>query len=183
MPRHIAIALVIALAAPGAIQAQEHILESAERLATETTLQGGPEFRRSPIRTTIGIAMAAAGVAMMLIEPSQPTEVARDTLTREAGQQLASDTFLDSIFNLAVENGNIGYCALRQTCAAYAAGTKDGGTVGAGMAFAIATDEPAPSTRTRSARRMPGSGTAALHWRSPVQPWPRCGPACRSCAM
>ena len=140
MPRHIAIALVIALAAPGAVQAQEHILESAERLATETTLQGGPEFRRSPIRTTIGIAMAAAGVAMMLIEPSQPTEVARDTLTREAGQQLASDTFLDSIFDLAVENGNIGHCALRPTCAAYAAGTKDGGTVGAGMAFAIATD-------------------------------------------
>ena len=100
MPRHVVFVLVVALAAPVAVQAQERILESAERLAAETTLQGGPEFRRSPLRTTIGIAMAAAGVAMMLIEPSQPTQpapVADTTLITDVQDLIQTQAFLEGV--------------------------------------------------------------------------------------
>ena len=79
MPRHVAIVLAMVLTVPALAGAEERILESAERLARETALQAAPEFRRSPTRTTIGIAMAAAGVAMMLIEPKQPTQPVQPT--------------------------------------------------------------------------------------------------------
>ena len=67
MTRHVAFVLVVALAAPGAIQAQERILESAERLAAETTLQGGEGNRRSMARTWAGVGLAAGGVVVAFL--------------------------------------------------------------------------------------------------------------------
>ena len=51
------------------------IRASAERLASETALeQGDVGMRRSGARVGLGIALAAAGVAMLIIDPQQPTQ-------------------------------------------------------------------------------------------------------------
>ena len=67
------------------------IRASAERLASETELeQADVGRRRSGARVGLGVALAAAGVAMLLIDPQQPTQptqpgtVSSDALTRES---------------------------------------------------------------------------------------------------
>ena len=100
MPRIVALILVLLLISPGLAGAQERILESAERLAAETTLQTPPEFRRSPGRTAVGIAMAAAGAVMMLIDPEQPTQpttISNEMLVDDSVAGLANLTALDVI--------------------------------------------------------------------------------------
>ncbi len=141
--RIVATSVVVTLAVPGVVGAQERILESAERLAAETVLQPAPEFRRSGGRVVMGIAMAAAGVAMMLIEPSQPTQpqtVADDMLTVEVSEFLVSDAFGSQLVHLAAANGNFLFCAFESTCTAYVFGAADGGIIGAAAALATTTD-------------------------------------------
>ena len=74
------------------------------------------------------------------VQPTQPSRVSNDTLTRETGAVLASDTFSDLVAETAVENGNIAYCLLTLTCLAYVEGTIDGGIIGAASALAVAMD-------------------------------------------
>lgn len=50
------------------------IRASAERLAAEAELEQPPERRRSGARVGLGVALVAAGVGMLLIEPQQPTQ-------------------------------------------------------------------------------------------------------------
>ncbi len=67
------------------------IRATAERFATETELeQTDAGLRRSGARVGLGVALAAAGVAMLLIDPQQPTQptqpgtVSSDALTDAA---------------------------------------------------------------------------------------------------
>ena len=82
----IALALLLTHAAVGIAQPTS-ILASAERLAAETVTQADLDsrpMRLSPGRLGIGIAAAVAGVAMMTIDPEQPTQplgVSQQTLT------------------------------------------------------------------------------------------------------
>ena len=74
----VAFGLVITLGIPTVAAAQEGgILAAAEQLAESAQLQtdsNGGGSRRSAARVGIGLAIAGAGVAMLLIDPKQPTQ-------------------------------------------------------------------------------------------------------------
>ncbi len=92
----LALGLAAAGVRPAAAEEPGSILAAAERLAAETRLQsdfGGT--RRSGARVGIGVAMAAAGAAMLLIDPTQPVQPTQPGVV--TGEQLgtsAADLFL-----------------------------------------------------------------------------------------
>lgn len=81
MRRIMATLLTVALTVVGAQPAFAEdptggtIRATAERLAAETELeQADVGLRRSGARVGLGVALAAAGVAMLLVDPKQPTQ-------------------------------------------------------------------------------------------------------------
>ena len=106
MRTFIVLGLVAILFIPSLAGAQDsEILASAERFAAEIELQqsdaGGT--RRSMGRVTIGLAIAGAGAAMLLIDPKQPTQptqpgtVSDDVLIQEYASLITSPEFLRSV--------------------------------------------------------------------------------------
>ena len=95
--------LIGTLGMPGMASAQEGILASAKRLAAaEGAAQqsdvGGT--RRSMGRVMIGLAMAGAGAAMLLIDPKQPVQpsvVSPETMTSEFTDLVTSDAFIQDL--------------------------------------------------------------------------------------
>ncbi len=145
MRRLATLVLTIVLGVPAIAAAEDRnpgIRASAERLAAEAVQAGRVEVRRSTARVGIGLAVAVAGAAMMLIEPKQPTQpgvVSRDTLVNETAGMLAdTDYFVDQIAE--VDPAAVAaFCRFQSTCRIYAKGTLDGSIVGAGTALAVAT--------------------------------------------
>ena len=67
--------VAVVVCAPLVAAAEDGILASAERLAAEAELQGDVTgMRLSPARFGLGVALAAAGVAMLLVDPEQPVQ-------------------------------------------------------------------------------------------------------------
>ncbi len=75
------------------------IRASAKRLASETELQSDVAVRRSGARVGLGVALAAAGVAMLLIDPKQPAQptqpgtVSSGMLTLDAAQVAVGELY------------------------------------------------------------------------------------------
>lgn len=100
MRRLSTLALVVALGSPAAAEDTPGIRASAERLAAGAVQAGRVEVRRSNARVGIGLAVAVAGAAMMLIDPKQPTQpgpVSEDALTNAALGQFTGLTLRDVI--------------------------------------------------------------------------------------
>ena len=99
--------LIAILATPSLAVAQERqeqaegILASAERSATGIALQQTElGTRKSPTRLAIGLGMAGAGIAMLLIDPEQPIQpgvVSDNRLTDASVAQFAGLTAFDVI--------------------------------------------------------------------------------------
>ena len=79
-------------------------MEGAERLAAEAVQAGRVEVRRSPARVGIGLAVAVAGAAMMLIDPEQPIQpsaLSEDALLRETAEMLSdADFFAEALVDV-----------------------------------------------------------------------------------
>ena len=94
----VAFGLVITLGIPTVASAQDGgMLASAEQLAESAQLQtdsNGGGSRRSAARVGIGVAIAGAGVAMLLIDPKQPTQPTQPAAVLP--EQL-SDTALENL--------------------------------------------------------------------------------------
>ena len=94
----VAFGLVITLGIPTVASAQDGgILAAAAQLAESAQLQtdsNGGESRRSAARVGIGLAIAGAGVAMLLIDPKQPTQPTQPAAVLP--EQL-SETALDNL--------------------------------------------------------------------------------------
>jgi hypothetical protein len=143
------LALTVLLAIPSLAAAQQDgpLRATAERLARETELQQGTAgdlgTRRSAGRVAIGLGMVGAGVAMLLIDPDQPTqpnEVPENVLVNEAAAFLTSSTFA----RLVADRGTTYFCypnferSCEFTLDAYVKGVVDGGIVGAAGALTVA---------------------------------------------
>ena len=73
--RIITCVVAVVVCAPHVATAEKGIMASAERLAAEAAAQGDVTgMRLSPARFGLGVTLAAAGVAMLLIERNQPTQ-------------------------------------------------------------------------------------------------------------
>ena len=144
--------LVAILATPSLAVAQEPkggILASAERLAKGIELQQEEAgTRRSVGRLALGVALAGAGVAMLLIDPEQPVQptqpgiVSLDVLVSETAAVIASPAFANIIINL----GTTFLCfpnvprSCEFTADAYISGVVDGAINGAAAALVVATN-------------------------------------------
>ncbi len=162
----VSVALAVLIAAPSLAVAQEqtHAIPTAGRTAREVVLRGGDRIRaavvglpaatapqteavgtrRSKARVTLGIAMVGAGMAMLLVDPkqpSQPGEVLQNTLVDETASFLSSTQFLQ----LVASRGTTWTCypnflqSCEFTANAYLSGVVDGGLVGAAGAINVAT--------------------------------------------
>ena len=93
-------AVLVSLLTGGVAVAQPGIQASAERAAAELVQAGRVETRRSAARVGIGLAVAVAGAAMMLVDPKQPVQpgpVSEDTLLDAALDQFDGLTLGDVI--------------------------------------------------------------------------------------
>lgn len=70
----LALGLVLGIPATALADDRPGIRASAERLAAETVQVGRVETVRSNTRVSIGLSMAVAGAAMLLIDPEQPIQ-------------------------------------------------------------------------------------------------------------
>ena len=83
--RIIACAVAVLVCAPNVATAEDGIMVSAERLAAEAAVQGDVTgMRLSPARFGLGVTLAAAGVAMLLIDRDQPTQPTQPGLVTDA---------------------------------------------------------------------------------------------------
>ena len=97
MRTSVSLALMLMLTIPSLAQAQEkNLLASAKVAAAELAQQQQQvdlgSTRRSTGRVALGLAIAGAGAAMLLIDPKQPTQpgvVSRDVLVAEAAGFIA----------------------------------------------------------------------------------------------
>ncbi len=137
----IAVVLVAVLLAPSGAMAGP-ILESAERAAAELVQSGRVEVRRSAARVGIGLAVAAAGAAMLLVDPKQPvqpTAVSEDTLLGETAELLSDrDFFVDALLDVDRDAATIA-CRYPSTCGPYVVGAINGSVVGAAAALSVVT--------------------------------------------
>ena len=162
----VSVALAVVIAAPSLAAAQEqmNVITAAGRTTIEVGLRGGESIRaavaglpagtgqqteavgtrRSKARVSLGIAMVGAGMAMLLVDPkqpSQPGEVPQDTLVSETASFLSSSQFMQ----LIVSRGTTWTCypnflqSCEFTANAYLSGVVDGGLVGAAGAINVAT--------------------------------------------
>ena len=143
MTRFLVSAVVfVSLLTGGVVVAQPGIRASAERAAAELVQSSRVEMRRSSARVGIGLAVAAAGAVMLLIEPKQPTQpgvISRDALINEtAGLLSDTDFFAEQIVEVDPAAVAV-FCRYRPACAIYVKGTIDGAVVGAATALAVAT--------------------------------------------
>ncbi len=95
----------------------------------------------------VGVALAAAGAAMMTIDPEQPVQptqpgiVPDDTLARETAALLADpETFARLLVDVDPSTAHAA-CSVNLTCTIYVAGALNGAIVGAGAALGVATSE------------------------------------------
>ena len=162
----VSVALAVLIAAPSLAVAQEQkdAVSTAGRTTRDVGLRGGDAIRaavvglpagtgqqteavgtrRSKARVSLGMAMVGAGMAMLLVDPkqpSQPGEVAQNTLVSETASFLSSSQFLQ----LIVSRGTTWTCypnflqSCEFTANAYLSGVVDGGLVGAAGAINVAT--------------------------------------------
>lgn len=78
----------------------QSIRQSAERLASEAVLQNDGGTRVSAARVGMGLALAAAGAAMMLVDPEQPVQpgpVSNETLIGASVDLLGGLSVRDAI--------------------------------------------------------------------------------------
>ena len=98
--RVIAVAALLMAFSVG-LAAEDGLLASAERLAAEAVQAGQVETTtRSTARVSLGVALAAAGAAMLLIDPEQPIQpgpVSMDTLGDTTVDRWAGLTHRDII--------------------------------------------------------------------------------------
>ena len=145
----IVLGLVAGLLTPSLAGAQEsEILASAERITEGIELQrDAVGTRRSGGRVVLGLAIAGAGAAMLLIDPKQPVQptqpgvIPNSVLIEETAAFLTSNLFARSVVN----RGTTFTCypnflrSCEFTLDAYVKGAVDGGIVGAAGALAVAT--------------------------------------------
>ena len=147
-----AVILTMTLSIPSALFAEEEgIRASAIRLAEaegravqQSDVRG---TRRSMGRVALGLAMAGAGAAMLLIDPKQPVQptqpgvVPDSVLIEETAAFLTSNLFAKSV----ADRGTTFTCypnflrSCEFTLDAYVKGAVDGGIVGAAGALVVAT--------------------------------------------
>ena len=145
----VTLGLVITLGIPSIVTAQDQgILASAERITEGVELQRDVVgTRRSGSRVALGLAIAGAGAAMLLIDPKQPVQptqpgvVPNSMLFEETAAFLTSNLFAQSVADLGTRFTC--YPNFLRSCEftvdAYVKGAVDGGIVGAAGALAVAT--------------------------------------------
>ena len=134
------------LTIPSLAMAQETVLKAAEGIALPQSDM--TKVKRSPGRVALGLVMAGAGAAMLLIEPKQPTQptqpgtVSDDALIQEYASLVTSPEFL----RLVAEDsaGSIRYFpnipgGLDQAIANWALGVESGLVFGGAAALTVAT--------------------------------------------
>ena len=137
---------MLILAIPSLAQAQEKgLLAAAEVAAAELAQQQQQvdmgSTRRSTGRVALGLAIAGAGAAMLLIDPKQPTQptqpgtVSDDVLIQEYGDLVSSPQFLRAVADHSA--GSIRYFpnirgGLEQAIANWSLGVESGLIFGGG---------------------------------------------------
>ena len=153
MQTSVSLVLMLMLTIPSLAQAQEKgLLAAAEVAAAELAQQQQQvdmgSTRRSTGRVALGLAIAGAGAAMLLIDPKQPTQptqpgtVSDDVLIREYGDLVSSPQFLRAVANHSA--GSIRYFpnirgGLEQAIANWALGVESGLIFGGAAALTVAT--------------------------------------------
>ena len=153
MKTSVSLALMLMLTIPSLAQAQEKgLLASAEVAAAELAQQQQQvdmgSTRRSTGRVALGLAIAGAGAAMLLIDPKQPTQptqpgtVSDDVLIQEYASLVTSPEFLRSVAEHSARS--IHYFpnirgGLKQALDNWALGAESGLIFGGAAALTIAT--------------------------------------------
>ena len=153
MQTSVSLALMLMLTIPSLAQAQErNLLAAAEVAAAELAQQQQQvdlgSTRRSTGRVALGLAIAGAGAAMLLINPKQPTQptqpgtVSDDVLIQEYASLVTSPEYLRSVRDHSVESiryfPNISG-GLEQAIDNWALGVESGLIFGGAAALTVAT--------------------------------------------
>ena len=147
MKTSVSLALMLMLTIPSLAQAQEKNLLASAKLAAAKLAQQQQQVdmgstRRSMGRVALGLAMAGAGAAMLLIDPKQPTQptqpgtVSRDVLVEEAA------TFISGrcgTLPFSCEFTEIALSIEPDLRVIESRGILVGGLAGAGVGIAVAT--------------------------------------------
>ena len=148
----VSLALMLMLTIPSLAQAQEKSLLASARFAAAELAQQQQQVdmgsTRSMGRVALGIAIAGAGAAMLLIDPKQPTQptqpgtVSDDVLIQEYGALVSSPQFLQAVAEHSA--GSIRYFpnvrgGLQQAIDNWALGVETGLIFGGAAALTVAT--------------------------------------------
>ena len=144
---------MLMLTIPSLAQAQEKSLLASAKLAAAKLAQQQQQVdmgstRRSMGRFALGLTMAGAGAAMLLIDPKQPTHptqpgtVSDDVLIQEYGELVSSPQFLRAVADHSA--GSIRYFSnirggLEQAIANWALGVESGLIFGGAAALTVVT--------------------------------------------
>ena len=153
MRTSVSLALMLMLTIPSLAQAQEKNLLTSAKLAAAELAQQQQQVdmgstRRSMGRVALGLAVAGAGAAMLLIDPKQPTQptqpgtVSDDVLVQEYARLVTSPGFLRSVRDHSA--GSIRYFpnipgGLEQAIDNWALGVESGLIFGGAAALTVAT--------------------------------------------
>jgi type II secretory pathway pseudopilin PulG len=153
MRTSVSLALMLMLTIPSLAQAQEKSLLAAAEFAAAELAQQQQQVdmgstRRSMGRVALGLAIAGAGAAMLLIDPKQPTQptqpgtVSDDVLIQEYASLVTSPEFLRSVAEHSA--GSIRYFpnirgGLEQALDNWALGVESGLIFGGAAALTVAT--------------------------------------------
>ena len=153
MRTSVSLALMLMLTIPSLAQAQEKNLLASAKLAAAELAQQQQQVdmgstRRSMGRVALGLAIAGAGAAMLLIDPKQPTQptqpgtVSDDVLIQEYASLVTSPEFLRSVAEHSA--GTIRYLpnirgGLEQALHNWAIGVESGLIFGGAAALTVAT--------------------------------------------
>ena len=153
MRTSVSFALMLMLTIPSLAQAQEKSLLASAKLAAAELAQQQQQVdlgstRRSMGRVALGLAIAGAGAAMLLIDPKQPTQptqpgtVSDDVLIQEYASLVTSPEFLRIVAEHSA--GSIRYFpnirgGLEQAIDNWALGVESGLIFGGAAALTVAT--------------------------------------------